>query len=332
MHMTDGCSAEFDSQSEQVEQFKKEVREGLSSPSKTLPSKYFYDAVGDGLFQQIMDLPEYYLSRAEAEILLEQASELIRQFNVSPSTHFELIELGAGDGTKTMHLLNKLLEEDYHFHYHPVDISQNALDKLEAHLHRKLPQLKVKQQHGDYFDVLERYKSHPSQKVVLFLGSNLGNLTDEQAMGFMGQLSAHLLPKDSLLLGVDLIKPAEIVLPAYSDRQGITKRFNLNLLHRINTELGGDFQLSHFSHAPTYDEQQGIANSYLRSDRQQDVFVEALGETFHFEKGELIHTELSRKYTPEIIRQLTAHTAFQLQYVVTDKRRLFADMVLMRTA
>lgn len=330
MHKTDGNLTESDSQNKALHQFKVDVSEGLNDDPKRLPSKYFYDEIGDDLFVQIMNLPEYYLTRAEMEIFTEKTDELIEEFEIKESEPFELIELGAGDGSKTTKLLQRLLERGFDFHYNPVDISSNALDGLESMLSEKLPDLKVVKQQGDYFKVLSGFKGNQTKKVVLFLGSNIGNMTDDRASEFIYKLGANLVPDDILLLGVDLIKPEDIVLPAYKDAQGITAAFNLNLLKRINEELNANFDLDNWSHAPEYSEETGIAKSFLRSDINQEVYIEGIGQDFSFEKGELVHTEISRKYNDEIIKDIISETEFYYKNRILDDKKFFADYVLIR--
>lgn len=313
-----------------IEQFKREVEEGLNSSPKTLPSKYFYDKKGDQLFIEIMNMPEYYLTRAEMDIFKNQTDEIIDALEVRPDQYFEFIELGAGDGTKTRELLKALNSKGYQFDYFPVDISQNALDGLEEMLSDYLPEVNVKKLQGDYFKMLSSLKDSKQPKVVLFLGSNIGNMPDDVAHNFIYSLGSNLHPGDRLLLGVDLIKAREIVLPAYNDKAGITRAFNLNLLSRINKELGGDFSIDHFEHAPEYTEEDGIARSFLKSKRAQTVYIRSIDRSFHFEAGEKIHTEISRKYNDKVLTQIIEDTDFSIAHQLTDKQGLFADYVLLR--
>ncbi len=311
-----------------IEQFREDIKMGLSLPQKHLPSKYFYDQTGDALFVKIMHLPEYYLTRCELEIFENQSQEIINAFNLEENFHFELIELGPGDGTKTRELLRLLAKHNYSFDYFPVDISNNALDKLQKILQEELPQVSVQARQGDYFEVLESLQDTHHQKVVLFLGSNIGNLDDKTAFEFIYKLGANLKRNDKLLLGLDLIKPKEIVLPAYDDSQGITKAFNLNLLKRINRELGGDFNLNAFYHHAEYDEKEGIAKSYLISTEVQLVRLEE--NIYYFEKGEKILTEVSRKYNDEIINEILHNTDFRIARKLTDSKEYFASYILQR--
>ena len=310
--------------------FKMDVEAGLNATPKTLPSKYFYDTAGDALFVEIMKMPEYYLTDAEMEIFTDQTATIIKALDLQEDTFFELIELGAGDGFKTKKLLNKLTEGSYAFSYIPVDISQNALTKLCTALVSEIPTLKVQPQQGDYFEILKTLKNTHHKKVVLFLGSSIGNMLDDVAADFIYKLGANLQAGDKLLLGVDLIKAQEIVLPAYNDATGITSAFNLNLLTRINNELQGNFDVSQFRHKPAYTEEEGIAKSYLESTTSQDVYIEALGKTYHFNRGETIHTEISRKYNDSIISKIIEHTDFTVCAVLHDSKNYFGDYCLNR--
>ncbi len=313
-----------------IEQFKADVDEGLSASPKHLSSKYFYDKTGDDLFVQIMHLPEYYLTRSEFEIFEQQTDDIIRSLDVETDQEFELIELGAGDGTKTKMLLKRLLDERFDFTYLPIDISDNALIKLEEDLKRELPDLKVEPRQGDYFEVLGSLKKGTKPKVLLFLGSNIGNMQDDQARKFIYQLGANLKPGDRLLLGVDLIKSEAVVLPAYNDAQGVTRAFNMNLLRRMNTELGANFDLSQFEHRPEYSEETGVAKSYIESVSNQTVTISSLNKSFHFNKGERIHTETSRKYNDEVLSQILSGTDFEITCKLMDSNGYFADYILVR--
>ncbi len=311
------------------EQFRKEVIEGLSNEvQKTLPSKYFYDKKGDALFVQIMNMPEYYLTDAEMDIFKNKTAELIEALQMDKNIRYELIELGPGDGSKSIYLLQGLLSEGFDFQYFPVDISQNALDGLVQKLNVHLPDLVVKPQQGDYFEKLKQLHESDFPKILLVLGSNIGNLRDQQAAAFIYHLGENLIPGDLIVLGVDLIKSREIVLPAYNDAQGITAAFNLNLLERINRELNADFDLNQFRHTAFYEEEEGIAKSYLQSQSNQTVRVG--DRTFSFEKGEHIHTEISRKYNDQIIKEILADTDIGILQKIEDSRGYFADYILIR--
>lgn len=313
-----------------IETFKKEVKQGLDSNPKTLPSKYFYNKIGDALFVEIMNLPEYYLTRSELDIFQNKTQDVINALQLNANAHFELIELGAGDGLKTKKLLSALDNQDFKFDYLPIDISSNALSLLKKDLSETLPNVSVKTQQGDYFEVLESLKNSNKPKVILFLGSNIGNMNDAMAAQFIYNLGENLKPGDKLLLGVDLIKSKDIVLPAYNDNKGITAKFNLNLLHRINEELDANFNLENFKHQPEYNEEEGIAKSYIVSTKKQTVTIKAIGTSYSFEAGEKIHTEISRKYNDTLIEKIIANTDFSLDTKILDSKGYFADYILTR--
>lgn len=310
------------------ERFKKDVNEGLSKTSKALPSKYFYDAIGDQIFVKIMHMPEYYLTRAEHEIFKNKTSEIITSLNVNKDIKFDIIELGAGDGTKTKLLLRDLVEKEYQFKYLPIDISKDALNNLKTSLNKEIKTLEVETKQGDYFNVLDDLKSHKNKKIILFLGSNIGNMSDDEAKQFLEKLGNAMHKDDIILLGADLIKNKDIVLPAYSDESGVTKSFNLNLLTRINKELEANFDVDKFNHLATYTESEGIARSFLVSKERQEVEIKSLQKSFLFDKDEKIHTEDSRKYNNEIIEGLLANTSLKISGKLTDSNKYFADYIL----
>lgn len=308
--------------------FLKDVNEGLSQNPKFMSSHYFYDKTGDELFQQIMAMPEYYLTNAELEIFRDQNSEIIKSFNISKDERFELIELGAGDGKKTQHLLGALLAEGFDFEYIPVDISKNSVEVISERMESLFPNLDIKGKQGDYLQVLDQLFTSDNPKVILFIGSNLGNMSDESASKFLKKIAQNLKSNEKLLLGVDLIKSKDIVLPAYNDAAGITRDFNLNLLKRMNSELGAGFDLAQFEHAPEYSENEGIAKSFLKSRIKQDVYIKDLDKTFSFEKDELVHTEISRKYNDGILDGLIKDSGLMISEKFLDSNNYFADYIL----
>lgn len=311
-----------------IDQFKIDIDNGLSKENKTLPSKYFYDKKGDELFVEIMNLPEYYLTRSEFEIFNLKSVDLINKLELETDTYFELVELGAGDGSKTIELLKPLVEKEFQFKYTPIDISANTLEVLEKNIHKQLPNFIVHKLAGDYFNKLSLLKQSSHRKVILFLGSNIGNLTDEQSSLFLTEIANHINKGDKLVLGLDLRKSKSIVLPAYSDQSGITKAFNLNLLKRINETLDGDFEINKFSHLAEYEEEEGIARSYIVSNEEQEISIKALNRVYKFKKGEKIHTEVSRKYDNDILEKIITQTQFNIIGKLTDKKDYFADYIL----
>lgn len=313
-----------------LEQFKQDVKFGLSQTPKQIPSKYFYDKRGDELFVQIMNMPEYYLTRAEMEIFQQQSRDIISSFDIQKGEEIEVVELGAGDGTKTIHLLFELIRSRVTFKYIPIDISANALIGLEHRMKEEIPELAINSLHGDYFQMLSDLKKSPNRKIILFLGSNIGNMTDDQAKLFIASLSANLNKGDKIVLGVDLIKEKEVVLPAYNDAAGITRDFNLNLLERMNRELDANFDLNAFVHDPEYHESEGIAKSFLKSTKKQVVTIESIQEQFVFEENERIHTEISRKYNDLILDKIIDESPLAVQYCFTDQKSWFGDYIINR--
>lgn len=306
-----------------MKQFAKDVEVGLSSSEKYLPSRYFYDAVGDELFVKIMNMPEYYLTNAELEIFQNQTAQLLNAFGMN-GEHFEVVELGAGDGAKVIKMLKQL--NGRNFTYAPIDISKNAIDKLHSRLMKAVPGLDFDGKQGEYFEVLDEL-GEVGKKVILFLGSNIGNLTDTRAHEFMLKISASMNPHDKLLIGFDLKKDPEIIEKAYSDPHGYTREFNLNLLSRINRDLGGQFEVSNFAHKPVYNASNGEALSFLESRKDQRVWIEAIGKTFTFRAGELIHTEISRKYDLETIHRIAKNTGLIVKETFYDSRKYFIDVL-----
>jgi len=308
-----------------TDHFYEEVIEGLKSTPKTLSSKYFYDANGDKLFQELMNCAEYYPTNCELEIFTQQTADIC-QAMIGDGDAFDLIELGAGDAMKSSILLKYLLEQKADFTYLPIDISDNVISYLNVTLPITLPGLQVAGLNGEYFDMLKKAASiSKRRKVVLFLGSNIGNMPVNNAEDFCRELRNNLSPGDKLLIGVDLKKNPKTVLAAYNDKEGITKRFNLNLLERINRELHGDFNLSKFEHYPTYDPESGACKSYLISTEDQRVKIGK--ENIHFAKDEYIYMEISQKFTVMQTNQMAANAGFTPVNIFFDSKKWFIDAV-----
>jgi dimethylhistidine N-methyltransferase len=307
------------------QQFARDVMHGLSTTPKYLQSKYFYDEKGDSLFRQIMELDEYYLTDCEFEIFQNHKQELLHQFTTDDNP-FDLIELGAGDGKKTKVLMEYFLEQGARFTYKPIDISQNALNLLEQDLNQNMPDLSIETLQGEYFNVLSHIESVPGKrKVILFLGSNIGNFLKPVAEDFLTGLCNTLQVGDMLLLGVDLTKDPKVIAKAYNDSKGITREFNLNLLNRINRELKGDFNLENFEHFPLYNPISGTARSFLISKTNQTVTIDRLNASFHFEAWEPVHTEYSHKYRLTELSKLAQDSGFKIVKNYTDSREYFVD-------
>lgn len=305
--------------------FTADVLQGLSAKPKYLSSKYFYDDEGSRLFQEIMKLPEYYLTRAETEIFQKQTREIFEAF-AADAEPFDLIELGAGDGTKTSLLIDFFLRERADFRYVPVDISREALTSLTTEFTEKYPALLMRPEQGDYFRTLETFKRQSDRKkIILFLGSNVGNFSHAQALDFFRSLRRAMNARDRLLTGFDLHKNPKTILRAYDDAQGVTAKFNLNLLKRINRELGGDFNIEEFSHYAAYHPTERAARSFLISQRRQTVSIEAIGERFEFAQWEPIFMEISQKYDLETIDELARESGFEVERDFFDDNRFYVD-------
>lgn len=312
-------------------QFKQEVYDGLTAYPKFLSSKYIYDKAGDKLFQAIMNLPEYYLTDAEFDILDTHKRQLAGLFSKG-SQQFHLIEMGAGDGKKTKILLRHFTGENLKFTYRPIDISQNALDSLQDHLKTEIPALDTRPLQGTYFETLGKMNlSADERKVILFLGSNIGNLLHEKAIEFLAQIKDYMQPNDLLFIGFDQKKNPQTILDAYNDADGITARFNKNLLVRINRELGGNFDVDAFSHWEVYDPESGTAKSYLVARTPQHVRIEELELDITFEPWETIHTEISQKYDDKTVHWLAEAAGLQVLEEFSDQRSYYKNYLFTKS-
>lgn len=305
--------------------FAQDVLLGLSEKPRRLSSRYFYDDVGSRLFQRITDSKDYYPTRVEAEILEARKDAIIEAVG---DTKFKLVDLGVGDGRKTDILLSQAVARQRDVTFVPIDISEAAMQGLVTKMNSKFPSMKVSGVVAEYFDGLHSLReAHSERTVVLFLGSNIGNFRTDRARMFLRQMWDALSDGDLVLIGFDLKKDIEVLLRAYNDDQGITRDFNLNLLTRLNRELGADFDLKHWQHFGTYNVFTGAMESYLVSQRRQTVTVRDLRHSFDFDPFEPIHTEYSYKYLDSDIEGLASATGFQVVARWYDSKRWFADML-----
>ena len=297
--------------------FLQAVLEGLEQNPRTLPCRYFYDAEGSRLFEEICDLPEYYLTRAEDEILQRHAGEIVQTLG----HEVELVELGSGSSRKTRRLLSALLERQRRLRYVPVDIAHTMLAETAVALSREYPRLEVAPLAAEYGEAFHRLRGPADERrLVLFLGSNLGNFTPPDARVFLRSVR-EICPEGWLLIGLDLAKDPAVLNTAYDDPRGVTARFNLNLLRHINRELGADFDLSGWAHQAAFYEDRSRVEMHLVSLRQQRVTVG--GRPFQFQAGEMIHTENSHKFTLPSISQLAADSGFRVERTWFDSREWF---------
>ncbi len=285
------------------------VREGLSAEHKWLPCRYFYDAEGSRLFEKICDLPEYYLTRAETEILDNNANAIASLYEHRPS----LVELGSGSSTKTRILIEAFLARHGGLRYVPVDISRSILEESALALLDDYPGLKILAIAAEYGHGLRRMRNEKSaSKLVLWLGSSVGNFTRGGAVRFLSALRSELSEDDHILLGVDLRKQATVLEAAYDDSAGVTARFNKNILTRINRELNANFDINAFEHQAAYRAGSGRVEIHLRSKRSQVVRIGDLHLDVRFKEGETIHTENSYKYSSDEITALANGAGMQV--------------------
>lgn len=299
--------------------FLRDVLKGLSGARKTLPCQYFYDAAGSDLFEQITTLPEYYPTRTEIAILNAHAAEIA----ASLGEHVLMVEYGAGASTKTRILLDAL---QLPAGYVPIDVSEEFLLHTAQALRTDYPDLPVHPVVGDFmirFGLPNESKGRP---VGFFPGSTIGNLNDDDILRFMSSARDLLGDGSQFLIGVDLRKDADILVPAYDDAAGVTASFNLNLLTRINRELGADFDLSSFEHRAIWNDTASRIEMHLVSQRSQSVKIS--GRTIHFDAGETIHTENSRKFSIDSLTPLFEQTGWNLNKQWLDERHYFAVLLL----
>lgn len=310
--------------------FAKDIIKGLSAEHKYLSSKYFYDDNGSRIFQEIMQMPEYYLTDSEFEILSLQAQQIVDALEFKQP--FNIIELGAGDGFKTFKLLDYLVQNNIEFDYIPIDISQEAITLLTQKLKTRLPKLSIHPRVGDYFDILSENSETKKPSLLLFLGGNIGNYSEEKAVNLLTLFNQNMNSNDKLLIGMDLKKNPITISKAYYDDRGITKRFNLNLLLRINREFDADFKIDDFDFYCHYNPTNGEVKSYIVSLKTQTVQIKKLDLSFEFRQNELIWTELSQKYALEDIEALSAKANFSVESNFLDCKHYFTDSLWKKLA
>jgi L-histidine N-alpha-methyltransferase len=297
-----------------------EVEEGLAKSRKTLPSKLFYDAVGSELFEEITRLPEYYLSRTELKILQERGDEIAQ----AAGPNVAVVELGAGAATKTSTLLLALAGKQIRTSYFPVDISPSALAKAKIEVKRNSPAAFVHPVVADFSEGFGFLRDIPGRKLVLYLGSSIGNFDPGPAVSMLAGVCQELSAGDSLLLGTDMVKDPAIMIPAYDDAQGITAQFNKNILGHLNRELGAGFNLDAFRHIARWNSLQSRMEMHLESVVRQTVEIELLQSRFKFAAGERIHTEDSHKYTMKMVNKMLKAAGFSLDQTWFDEKKWFS--------
>ncbi|MES0489999.1 MAG: L-histidine N(alpha)-methyltransferase [Leptospirales bacterium] len=308
-----------------IKVFAEEVETGLSKNRKSLPARFFYDARGSEIFQQITKMPEYYLTDSERSILNFHAKEIIDsvvQYRDQPGkeqTTLQIVEFGAGDSDKPYPLIDAILETGLPFEYIAIDISITALENFGEKLNRRYNNINYRGIAGEYFECLEKINlADNTVKLVLFLGSNIGNFSFKDSVSFMHKINQYLSIDDHLLVGFDMVKNPTKLIQAYSDSTNITAEFNLNLLDRMNRELGADFHRDNFFHYATFNPTMQAMESFIISKVDQKVYIKTLDKTFTFDTFEPIHTEYSNKYTAKKIKALAEESGFKTQSYYTD--------------
>lgn len=313
---------EKDQSSQHREEFAADVLIGLSTHPKFISSKYFYDDIGSELFQKISQHEDYYLTKTEYSIFQDASTaipELIREPEI------DIIELGAGDGHKSKLIIDGFLNKGCKVNFYPIDISEKAMHLLGQNMTTS-ENFTIHGIVSDYFTGLTHLKNiSGNKKLVLFLGSNIGNFNKQQSRDFLKKLWMSLNTSDHVLIGYDLKKDTHILNKAYNDSAGLTRAFNLNLLNRLNRELGANFDVSKFQHYGFYNPALGAMESYIVALEDQEVYISALEKSFYFEKFEAMHLESSYKFSPSDINYLANHTGFHIEQHFSDERNYFMD-------
>jgi L-histidine N-alpha-methyltransferase len=313
--------------------FAEEVRAGLTANPKSLLPKYFYDRLGSHLFEAISCLPEYYVTRAEHEILQNAREEIIDSLGLPAEGNIRMIELGSGSAEKTHQLIKALLSRDLGVHYVPIDISDTSLTHSSEMLVQEFPNLRLTGYVNEYEPPLEELAAagaseQDDRTIILFLGSSIGNLSPDGSKALLNKIRNVMRPGDVLLLGADLKKSSDILLPAYNDALMVTAAFNLNVLLRINRELNGNFDISRFEHRALHNEELSRIEMHLFSRDAHTVRLGTIDLEIAFVAGESIHTENSYKYDIAGLARLAETTRFHLERTWYDSMRYFGLSLL----
>lgn len=299
--------------------FAEDVRLGLTSENKFLLPKYFYDDRGSELFEMICETEEYYPTQAEMNIL-KNLSDTISERNQEKSL---IVELGSGSSLKTNYILKSFLKTREKLHYIPIDVSDILIESSKI-LIEKYDRLYITGLVSLYEEGMDFLSSDDSPKLILFLGSSIGNFTEDETVAFMKTLKNYMNKTDRLLIGFDLRKDMKILLNAYNDSKGITSDFNLNILNRINIELNGNFDINKFEHQAIFNEDKSRIEMYLIAKEPVKVEVKDIDEIISFERGEKIHTENSYKFTIEMIENLAQKSGLEFSDYYTDEKKYFS--------
>lgn len=298
-----------------------DVIQGLTETPKTLPPKYFYDRKGSHLFEQICNLPEYYPTRTEAQILQQYSKQIAEITGIS-----QIVELGSGSSTKTRFLLDAYagLNSDKNWEYVPIDISGELLKTTALQLQKEYSSLSVTGLVGTYEEALTHLEpTFLPRRILVFLGSTLGNFSPQQSSNFLAKIKDSLRTGDYFLLGIDLQKPVEILEAAYNDSQGITADFNLNMLSHLNWRFQGNFQPNLFTHQAIYNPSENQIEMYLHCQENHQVNLDKLDLTINFSKQDSILTEISRKFDLEIMKMELKNQGLIPLQTWTDSQQWF---------
>lgn len=298
---------------------REEIHKGLTASQKYLPSKHFYDSRGSQLFEEICRLPEYYLTRTEMALLKEASPEIMRSFKGG-----DLIELGSGANWKIRMLLDVLDEKSLSsIRYVPVDVSRSALISASDELRQIFPKLDVL---GIVADFVHHMDTIPDSRprIIIFFGSTIGNFNEEESRNFLNSVAGAMKPEDRFLLGIDMLKPKEVIEPAYNDHKGITADFNKNILNVINEKLNADFNPSHFDHLAFFNEEKEQIEMHLKTNRKISVNIADLKLKVDLVRGETIHTEICRKFSREKTERMIAEAGLNINSWYSDPKRWFS--------
>lgn len=299
-----------------------EVLNGLTERPKTLSPWLFYDEAGSRLFEEITELPEYYVTRTERQILAQHADEIVAA--AAGGRDLSMIELGAGTATKTGLLLNAAVGLQGSVTYYPIDVSETALAEARTRIEEELPEVTVEPIVADYTEGMRQNgASHAGRRLVLYIGSSIGNFSPVDAIEVLRGVRAQLSPGDCLLLGTDMVKDVHLLLAAYDDAAGVTAKFNMNVLARINRELDANFNPKLFRHRARWNEEHSRIEMHLESLLAQKVTLRALGMEVRFCLGETIHTENSYKFTDQRVTALFTRAGFKLRRQWSDPKKWF---------
>ncbi len=317
------------------EEFRTDILKGLSNPvQKSIPSKYLYDSKGSYLFEQITVQPEYYPTRTENSILEEYSTKILQNI----PKEIILIEMGSGSSKKTKHLFDSILKRQDKLYYFPIDISFNFLDSVVTDLETKNQNIMVKGIPNDYINGIKdcnnilfenNFKFDSFSRLIVFFGSSIGNFEIDEARDFLKAVRINMNDKDFLLVGFDMIKDEFLIEPAYNDKAGFTAQFNLNLLTRMNRELGCDFDPHEYLHYAFFNKKKDRIEMHLKSKSDQEFRISGSDRIFQISQNETIHTESSYKYSKEKIQELAIRSGFSLEMIFSDENNWF-NLVLLK--